>query len=88
MQGPDHEEFVKAARADNEIQFVEACSTEVAKILFPDIKAENLFLGLVKSEPEKFAKFGMLGDFRAIAPTTVMSFSDCLIQSLNSNVLS
>lgn len=55
--GPDYEEFVKAATSDNEIQFVETSSSEIANILFPDINPTNLFLGLVKSEPEKFTTF-------------------------------
>ncbi|XP_010249710.1 PREDICTED: protein disulfide isomerase-like 1-6 [Nelumbo nucifera] len=57
FEGPYYEEFVKAATADNEIQFVEASTTEVAKVLFPDIKPKNHFLGLVKSEPEKYSSF-------------------------------
>ncbi|KAL1829219.1 hypothetical protein ACET3Z_007631 [Daucus carota] len=57
FEGPDYEEFVKAAISDNEIQFAETSSIEVARILFPDIKASNHFLGLVKSEPEKFTSF-------------------------------
>lgn len=57
-QGPDYEEFVKAATSDNEIQFVETSNSEVAKVLYPDIKAANHFLGLVKSEPERYTEFG------------------------------
>ncbi|KAF8407053.1 hypothetical protein HHK36_006178 [Tetracentron sinense] len=57
FEGSDYEEFIKAASADNDIQFVEASNTEVAKILFPDIKSNNHFLGLVKSEPEQYATF-------------------------------
>ncbi|KAJ4958068.1 hypothetical protein NE237_025179 [Protea cynaroides] len=57
FEGPEYEEFVKAASEDNEIQFVEVCNAEVAKVLFPDIAIKNLFLGFVKSEPEKYAKF-------------------------------
>jgi protein disulfide-isomerase A1 len=57
-QGAEHEEFVKAATADNEVQFVETSDTSVAKVLFPGITSEEKFVGLVKSEPEKFEKFG------------------------------
>ncbi|KAL8113842.1 protein disulfide isomerase-like 1-6 [Apium graveolens] len=57
FEGPDYEEFVKAATSDNEIQFAETSSSEVARILFPDIKATSHILGLVKSEPEKFTTF-------------------------------
>jgi protein disulfide-isomerase A1 len=57
-QGADHEEFVKAATTDNEVQFVETSDTSVAKVLFPGITSEEKFVGLVKSEPEKFEKFG------------------------------
>ncbi|KAM3207782.1 hypothetical protein ACQJBY_062825 [Aegilops geniculata] len=56
-EGADHEEFVKAATAENEVQFVETSDRSVAKILFPGIASEEQFLGLVKSEPEKFEKF-------------------------------
>ncbi|GAB4842231.1 protein disulfide isomerase-like [Ancistrocladus abbreviatus] len=57
FEGPEHEEFVKAAIYDNEIQFVETNSMEIAQLLFPDIKPTNLFLGLVKSEPERYIIF-------------------------------
>ncbi|KAL2539234.1 Protein disulfide isomerase-like 1-6 [Abeliophyllum distichum] len=57
LEGPDYEEFVKAAKADNEIQFVETSSAEIAKVLFPDIKPTKLFFGLVKSEPEQYTVF-------------------------------
>ncbi|KAK4395247.1 protein disulfide isomerase-like 1-6 [Sesamum angolense] len=50
--GPDYGEFIKAATADNEIQFVETSSTEVAKVLYPVVKPTKAFFGLVKSEPE------------------------------------
>ncbi|XBI35710.1 hypothetical protein VPH35_121365 [Triticum aestivum] len=56
-EGTDHEEFMKAATAENEVQFVETNDRNVAKILFPGIASEEQFLGLVKSEPEKFEKF-------------------------------
>jgi hypothetical protein len=56
-QGAEYEEFVKAATSENEVQFVETNDRNVAKILFPGIASEEQFLGLVKSEPEKFEKF-------------------------------
>lgn len=49
---------MKAATTDNEVQFVETSDTSVAKVLFPGISSEEKFVGLVKSEPEKFEKFG------------------------------
>lgn len=48
---------MKAATTENEVQFVETNDRNVAKILFPGIASEEQFLGLVKSEPEKFEKF-------------------------------
>lgn len=60
LQGPDYESFIKAATSDNEIQFVETSSIEVAKVLYPDIKATNLFLGIVKNEPERYTVYGEL----------------------------
>ncbi|XP_031277725.1 protein disulfide isomerase-like 1-6 isoform X2 [Pistacia vera] len=57
FEGPDYEEFLKAATSDNEIQFVETSSSEVARVLYPDIKATNHFLGLVKSEPVRYTEF-------------------------------
>lgn len=59
-QGPEYEEFVKAATADNEIQFVEVSNIEVANVLFPNIEPTNLFLGIVKSEPERYTAYGEL----------------------------
>uniref|UniRef100_A0A1D1YGF8 protein disulfide-isomerase n=1 Tax=Anthurium amnicola TaxID=1678845 RepID=A0A1D1YGF8_9ARAE len=58
FEGLKYEEFVKAAVTDNDIQFVVANDLNVAKILFPEIKAGNHFLGLVKSESEMFVEFG------------------------------
>lgn len=60
FQGHDYEEFVKAATADNEIQFVETNNIDVAVVLFPDARPKNNFLGLVKSEPERYETFGEL----------------------------
>ncbi|KAK4361895.1 hypothetical protein RND71_017136 [Anisodus tanguticus] len=57
FEGPDYDEFTKAAEMDNEIQFVETSNAEIAKHLFPNFKQTNLFLGLVKSEPEKYAEY-------------------------------
>ncbi|EOY26799.1 PDI-like 1-6 isoform 1 [Theobroma cacao] len=57
FEGPDYESFIKAATSDNEIQFVETSSIEVAKVLYPDIKATNLFLGIVKNEPERYTVY-------------------------------
>ncbi|XP_074361272.1 protein disulfide isomerase-like 1-5 isoform X1 [Apium graveolens] len=53
-EGPECEAFVKVATSDNEIQFAQTNSNKVARILFPIIKAPYHFLGLVKSEQEKF----------------------------------
>ncbi|KAF9615400.1 hypothetical protein IFM89_023061 [Coptis chinensis] len=57
FEGDKYEEFTKAAVADNEIQFAETSSTEIAEVLFPDRNAKDIFLGLVKSEPEKYVRF-------------------------------
>lgn len=57
-QGPDYEEFVKAAISDNGIQFIEVSDTDVAKVLFPAIKDTNNFIGIVKSEPERYTPYG------------------------------
>ncbi|KAK1289767.1 Protein disulfide isomerase-like 1-5 [Acorus calamus] len=57
FKGPDYDEFLKAATADNEIQFVEASNLDVAEVLFPNIKPQKQFLGLAKNEPERFIKF-------------------------------
>ncbi|XP_010467851.1 PREDICTED: uncharacterized protein LOC104747845 isoform X1 [Camelina sativa] len=50
-------EFVKAASLDNEIQFVETTSSDVAKLLFPDLKTNNVFVGLVKTEAERYTAY-------------------------------
>ncbi|KAL6897974.1 hypothetical protein ACP4OV_006570 [Aristida adscensionis] len=65
-EGVDYEEFVKAATTDNEVQFVETNDRSVAKILFPGLTSEEQFLGLVKSEPEKFEKFDGTFEEKAI----------------------
>ncbi|PIA64984.1 hypothetical protein AQUCO_00100450v1 [Aquilegia coerulea] len=57
FEGSNYEEFTKAAVADNEIQFAETSKTEVAKVLFPDNENKKPFVGLVKSEPEKYLAF-------------------------------
>lgn len=57
FEGPQYEEFVKAAILDSEMQFVETNSYEVAKTLFPDIKSTRPAVGLVKSEPERYTSF-------------------------------
>ncbi|KAI3759680.1 hypothetical protein L6452_07675 [Arctium lappa] len=57
FEGPDYEEFVKAATTDNEIQFVETSSPRIANILYPDVKSTNLFFGIVKSEPERYTSY-------------------------------
>ena len=56
-QGSEYEEFVKAATSDNGIQFVETSSIDAADVLFPNIKTSNFFVGLVKSEPERYTAF-------------------------------
>lgn len=57
FEGSQYDEFIRAASSDNEIQFVETISVEVAKHLFPDMKSSYPFIGLVKSEPERFTTF-------------------------------
>ncbi|XP_028789292.1 protein disulfide isomerase-like 1-6 [Neltuma alba] len=57
FEGPHYEEFVKAAKSDNETQFVEVNKAELAKVLFPDLKHSDLFLGIVKSEPERYTAY-------------------------------
>lgn len=54
FKGPAYDEFLEAATTDNEIQFVEACNPQIAKILFPDVKSSYPFFGIVKSEPERY----------------------------------
>ncbi|XVF74579.1 hypothetical protein PTKIN_Ptkin13bG0121000 [Pterospermum kingtungense] len=66
FEGSDFEAFIKAATADNEIQFVETNSIEVAKALYPNIKASNLFLGIVKSEPERYTPYEGNFDMKSI----------------------
>jgi protein disulfide-isomerase A1 len=49
---------MKAATTDNEVHFVETSDTSVAEVLFLGITSEEKFVGLAKSEPKKFEKFG------------------------------
>lgn len=57
FEGIEYEEYVKAATTNNEIQFVEVQDLNIAKVLFPDMVAKRNFIGLVKSEPERFETF-------------------------------
>lgn len=57
-QGPEYEEFVSAAKSDNETQFVEVSKVELAQVLYPDTKPTDNFLGIVKSEPERYTAYG------------------------------
>ncbi|KAJ1433965.1 Thioredoxin-like superfamily [Sesbania bispinosa] len=63
FEGPDYEEFVSAAKSDNETQFVEVSKVELAQVLYPDIKHTDLFLGIVKSEPERYTAYAYDGTF-------------------------
>ncbi|PIN02415.1 Protein disulfide isomerase (prolyl 4-hydroxylase beta subunit) [Handroanthus impetiginosus] len=53
-EGPEYGEFIKAAEDDNDFQFVETSSTEVADVLYPVVKPTKPFFGLVKDEPEHY----------------------------------
>lgn len=57
FEGTDYEEFVKAAISDNEIQFIETNSMEVAKAFYPNISTTYPFLGIVKHEPERYTTY-------------------------------
>ncbi|GAB2228106.1 hypothetical protein Drorol1_Dr00009936 [Drosera rotundifolia] len=57
FEGVRYGEFIKAAVADNEIQFAETNFIEIAELLFATIKPTDPFLGLVKSEPERYTTF-------------------------------
>ncbi|KAI4331244.1 hypothetical protein MLD38_029448 [Melastoma candidum] len=61
FQGSDYEEFVKAATANNDIQFIEVNDLHSARVLYPDIQSSKSFLGIVKNEPEKYTSYE--GDF-------------------------
>ncbi|KAF8050180.1 hypothetical protein N665_2032s0008 [Sinapis alba] len=49
--------FVKAAKADNEIQFVETSDSNVAKLLFLELKTSTVFVGMVKAETERYTAY-------------------------------
>ncbi|KAM1011325.1 hypothetical protein ACFX2C_046681 [Malus domestica] len=57
FEGPNHKEFVKAATADNTIQFVEASNIEVANVLFPNMKPTSLFLGIGTFRADEILQF-------------------------------
>jgi protein disulfide-isomerase A1 len=57
FEGSEHNEFVKAAKSDDEIQFIETRDSDVAKLLFPDLKSNNVFIGLVKPEAERYTVY-------------------------------
>lgn len=56
-EGTEYGEFVKAAINDNEIQFVETNDVKVAKVLYPNLGSSKPFIGIVKSEPERYENF-------------------------------
>lgn len=56
-EGIEYDEFVKAAATENEIQFVETNDVNIAKVLYPDIRSNKPFIGVVKSEPERYESF-------------------------------
>ncbi|ESQ30226.1 hypothetical protein EUTSA_v10011373mg [Eutrema salsugineum] len=57
FEGSEYNEFVKAAKSDDEIQFVETSNSDVAKLLFPDLKTNNVFIGMVKTEAERYTAY-------------------------------
>lgn len=60
-------EFKKAGIDDNALQFVETNQIDVAELLFPNINhAIDNFIGLVKSEAEKFVVLGEFSSFDII----------------------
>lgn len=58
FQGPESEAFTKAASSNNETQFVATDNFEIAKLLYPHISSNKNFVGLVKTEDDKFETFG------------------------------
>ncbi|KAL0696665.1 hypothetical protein Bca4012_063845 [Brassica carinata] len=57
FEGSEYNEFVKAAKSDDEIQFVETSDSDVAKLLFPELKTGNVFIGMVKTEAERYTAY-------------------------------
>lgn len=49
---------MSAAKSDNETQFVEVSKVELARVLYPGIRPTDNFLGIVKSEPERYTAYG------------------------------
>ncbi|KAI9090674.1 hypothetical protein K1719_028527 [Acacia pycnantha] len=41
----------------DKFEFVEVNKAELAKVLFPDLKHSNIFLGIVKSEPKRYTAY-------------------------------
>ncbi|KAJ0242263.1 Protein disulfide isomerase-like 1-6 [Hirschfeldia incana] len=57
FEGSEYNEFVKAAKSDDEIQFVVTSDSDVAKLLFPEIKTSDVFIGMVKTEAERYTAY-------------------------------
>ncbi|KAH7865783.1 hypothetical protein Vadar_011130 [Vaccinium darrowii] len=55
--GSEYEEFIKAATSHSELQFVETSEVDVANVLFPNVQPSYPFVGLVKSEPDRYTAF-------------------------------
>lgn len=39
---------------------METSDSEVAKLLFPELKTSNVFIGMVKTEAERYTAYGKL----------------------------
>uniref|UniRef100_A0A7N0REQ1 Thioredoxin domain-containing protein n=1 Tax=Kalanchoe fedtschenkoi TaxID=63787 RepID=A0A7N0REQ1_KALFE len=71
FEGPVYREFLDAATLNNEIQFAEVSDVEIANVLYPEFKRDGPFMGLVKSEPERFTSY--LGTFKT---DSILEFLD------------
>lgn len=87
LQEPEYKEFVKAATADNEIQFIEVSNIEVANALFPNIEPTNRFLGIVKNEPERYTAYGELVSWYIFTLLVLLYWNAWQVHSLISLIL-
>jgi len=68
LQGPDHDAFLEAARAEADTEFVLTSVPEVAQMFI-----SPPFIAVRKQEPERFSVFGMGSGL-----VHVVSFSSCV----------
>lgn len=59
LQGPDSQELAAASRLEDDVNFYQTASPDVAKLFHIDPKAKRPALVMLKNEDEKISLFGL-----------------------------